>query len=269
MGAVRKGSDTHVYVFGGGTYDSSMTLRSAPDKFWDYDVSTGQWHDLSYLGGPSPRSGALMIARQDDLFLFGGIANLSDSGYITHNDLWKFDTERMVWSLLSNNTGPKKKRIAMGGTIGLEDDKKLLVYGGERFVPLSWEFPIDRETWTWDIAKGAWTRNVDGPARNKGVFGTNTGGALMFGGDEEGGVVGCGAPFYQNPTNDLFYYDAQQGTWTKIVEATNTPEPVKRTAGVWAAGYLYVFGGFDFVCDSEDDPGQIWNETVYRLKVGE
>ena len=49
MRAVRKDSDTHVYVFGGGTYDGAMTLTSARDKFWDYDVSTGQWHDLSYL----------------------------------------------------------------------------------------------------------------------------------------------------------------------------------------------------------------------------
>ena len=272
IGAVRNGSHAHLYVFGGSTHDRSMTVTTAQDKFWRYDASTDQWHDLSALGGPSPRSGAVMVVWEDDLFVFGGVSKARDGSvvpYTTHGDLWRFDTEDLVWSRLSENTGPKNKRMAMGGRVGRDGDAKLLIYGGEPIDPSRPVFPIDQETWTWEIAKGGWTRRVDGPARNMASIGVNSGGALVFGGEKEGGVTRCGAPFDQNVTNNLLQYDIERDAWSEITDIANIPAPVKRAAGVWTSGYFYVFGGFNFVCESEKDPGQIWNEKVYRIEFRE
>jgi len=213
-----------------------------------------------------------MIVWQDDLFVFGGVSRSKDGSvvpYATHDDLWRFDTQDMAWSMLSDHMGPKNKRMARGGVVEADGHKRLLIYGGEPINPSRSVFPLDQETWAWNIAEGDWTRGADGPARNMASIGVNADGALVFGGDKEGGVSLCGAPFDQNVTNDLFLYDVEEDAWTEIAGIANIPPPVKRTAGVWTAGYFYVFGGFNFVCRSEEDPGQIWNEKVYRIKFSE
>jgi hypothetical protein len=153
--------------------------------------------------------------------------------------------------------------------VGRGGEQKLLIYGGEPLDPSRSVFPVDQETWAWDVVDGGWTRAADGPARNMASIGVNAGGAVLFGGDKEGGVTRCGAPYDQNVTNDLFLYDVEGDAWTEIAGITNVPAPAKRTAGAWAAGYFYVFGGFNFVCQSDQDPGQIWNEKVYRIKFSE
>jgi len=272
IGVVGQGADAMVYVFGGGVHDRALTLTTARDKFWRYDPRSGQWQDLSDLGGPSPRSGAVMVVWQDHLFVFGGVVEGQDPAgpkYLTRNDLWDFHTRAMAWSLLSDGAGPKHKRMAMGGRVGSDGDGQLLIYGGEPLDGARLVFPIDTETWTWAIARGGWARKADGPVRNMALIGTNTGGALVFGGDKEGGSSGCGAPYDQDVVNDLFYYDLERDAWDRMAGIANVPAPTKRAAGVWTAGHFYVFGGFDFVCDSDADPGQIWNETVYRIRFEE
>jgi len=226
IGAIRNGAQAQLYVFGGSKHDRSLAVTTAQDTFWRYDASTDQWSDLSALGGPSPRSGAVMIVWQDDLFVFGGVSRSKDGSvvpYATHDDLWRFDTQDMAWSMLSDHMGPKNKRMALGGVVEADGHKRLLIYGGEPINPSRSVFPLDQETWAWNIAEGDWTRGADGPARNMASIGVNADGVLVFGGDKEGGVSRCGAPFDQNVTNDLFLYDVEEDAWTEIAGIANIP----------------------------------------------
>lgn len=55
--------------------------------------------------------------------------------------------------------------------------------------------------------------------------------------------------------------------WLQI-EAENTPDPVKRSAGMVLDGEFYTLGGFDFVC-VDGEGGQIWNTKVHRLEFND
>lgn len=264
LAAVKRGSGDKVYLFGGGQYDD-FSLSPATDKFWVYDESANTWTDLSALGGPSPRSGAGMVADGTDLYVFGGVA---PAGFLlgTFNDLWRFNTVTGVWTLLSNETGPAPRRMAMVTVI----DNRLLVYGGERieisfFPDFSIEFPIDQSTWTWNLKQGGWTQLADGPARNYSAFDSKGGVAILFGGEAASGVDCDAAPFAQNPTNHTFAFRPALG-WFQL-DLDNPPPPAKRNSGIVLGGRFYTFGGFDFVCDFGGFSGQVWNESVHRFSV--
>jgi len=264
LGALKHRGRQHVLVFGGGVFDEFGQLTESTDKFLSYCVEDNEWTDLSTLGGPSPRSGATMMIHKKNVYIFGGIESRPfPEFYHTVNDLWKFDFKRGVWDCLWEGDefdGPRPKHVAYGTSM---KNGQLFIYGGERFVPAEFSFPIDQETWAWDIKDEEWRRLQDGPERNYGSFGGSRTAAIMFGGDAPGGDPNCTAPFPQNPSNDLYVYEPEIG-WFQV-EAENTPDPVKRSAGTVMDGYFYSLGGFEWVCN--DDVGlQIWNLKVYRLE---
>jgi hypothetical protein len=87
----------------------------------------------------------------------------------------------------------------------------------------------------------------------------------LHGGDLPGGEAGCGAPFDQNPTADLWSFDLVAHTWRQHLPA-GTPARLKRHAAAVAGGQLYITSGWDFQCDGGVGPGQIWNQETYVFR---
>jgi len=259
LAVVDNGGHEDVYLFGGGTFPFDLPFPNS-DKFWKYDSAADTWTDLSALGGPPARMGATLVAHDDSLYVFGGIAFDPVYFFNLFNDLWRFHIPSQTWTKLSEGAGPAPRHVAMGATI---KDEKLFIYGGERiefdFSTFQITFPIDTTAWAWDLDNGGWTQLADGPERNYSAFGDGGDNFILFGGDSPGGEVCTGAPYAQNPTNDAFTYDPVSG-WMPVT-AGSLPPKSKRCSGFVLGHKFYTLGGFDFTCDD----GQIFISTVHRI----
>ena len=108
-------------------------------------------------------------------------------------------------------------------------------------------------------------RNID-PARNYGATAVLGGALLLAGGDMPGGSSGCGSPFEQNPTRELWRFDLHRRAWQQLAPGGDVLPRLKRVAGAQVGGQMYVFSGFDFVCENGVG-GQVWNTDVYRYTL--
>jgi hypothetical protein len=69
-----------------------------------------------------------------------------------------------------------------------------------------------------------------------------------------------------NPTEELWRFDLHDRVWEQQFPGGDPLVRLKRTNSARVAGAMYVFGGFDFVCEDAVTPRQIFNVDVYRFK---
>jgi N-acetylneuraminic acid mutarotase len=251
--------DAKFYVFGGSTYNDQGGDFVAFDDLWS--LSGRSWTKLA--SGPAGRSGATMWAAGGRLYLFGGIG----ADFVTRNDLWAYDVATNKWQeLLPNGTAgnPPSRHVAQAAPVVAHN--QLTFYGGEGDPAQG--FPVLADTWQYDIALKQWknvtpaTGNLN-PARNYAAAGVLGGGLYLQGGDIPGGDAGCGAPFPQNPTDELWRFDLTSKTWKRLKPAGEPLPRIKRHAAGVVGGRLYLVGGWDFDCAGGSGPGQVWNKKTY------
>jgi len=254
-----------IFMFGGSTFDIPGTQFHPFDDLWAYSAATNRWSRLTSVGAaPSARSGSTMWAVGDRLYLFGGI----DATFTTLAELWSYDLRRSTWTLLTPaGMAPPGRHVAQAGTVARFG--QLTLYGGEAVDP-QFGFVTLADTWQYDLVLNRWRevtpgqQNID-PPRNYGAA-TVLGRALyLYGGDVSGGTGGCGAPFPQNPTAELWRFDLIGHTWQQLSPRGDPLVQLKRHAAAAVDGRMYVVSGWDFRCDGGAGPGQIWNLDVYSL----
>jgi hypothetical protein len=264
----------YLVVFGGTVFTKTFQNLPRLDTTWLYDMTTGAWQDLTPLtgDGPGPRNGSVGVADGGRLYVFGGI----DAALQTYNDVWMFDLATKDWTLLAPNDpnqGPHTRHAATGALVEGPGGARLIVYGGEYVDTAALSFAIPDDTWEFMIADRAWhnltpATNIS-PTRNYAVGVANASGDtfVLQGGDVVGGVSGCGALFFERTTNEVWAYDRATNRWERRdITGTTIPPGAKRHGGVQVGAYLYVMGGWDFVCDEQGNgPGQVFNTDVYRL----
>lgn len=253
-------------VFGGASYGPMFVGFVAYDDLWAYDVGERRWSELiAENEGPSGRSrpNAWMVG--DRLFVFGGVT----ATFETLDDLWSYDLTTNTWTELvpsGSDGSPQARHEALAGTIGY--DGKLTIYGGELVDLLGGGFEMANDTWQYDLSTAAWTEvtpaegNID-PPRNYGSAAVIDGFLYMHGGDTPGGTSGCGAPFAQNPSEELWRFDLVRHTWSQVHPHGDALVPLKRTNAATVGPRMYIFSGFDFRCEDETDEGQVWNLDVF------
>lgn len=98
-----------LYIFGGFSRDTYNDLKV-------FDFFTSKWIEVETSAMrviPEPRVSHTMVTYHNSLLLFGGggayIQNLHMMP--SFNDIWMFDTERMLWSKLEGSGIPPKKRM--------------------------------------------------------------------------------------------------------------------------------------------------------------
>ncbi|WP_437597784.1 hypothetical protein WMF28_34345 [Sorangium sp. So ce590] len=84
----------------------------------------------------------------------------------------------------------------------------------------------------------------------------------LQGGD---GSSGCGAPFEQNPIEELWRYSPNNRKWTQLSPGGDPLVKLKRHVAAEVNGTMYVFSGWGFACDGDVGPGQLWNRDVYSF----
>jgi N-acetylneuraminic acid mutarotase len=251
-------------VFGGATFGPLFVGFEAHDDLWAYDVDANEWREIVAANpGPSGRSRPNAWIDGDRLYIFGGIT----ATFTTLNDLWLYDFATNSWSELIPNGdpgAPPPRHEGMAGTRPVSG--ALTVYGGEHFDPLR-GFLTLADTWQHDLATATWTDVTPPPAqdiqppRNYAAAAVIGQFLYVIGGDLPGGTSGCGAPFPQNPTNEIWKFHLNQHVWSQVIPAGDPVPRLKRTNAAVANGVVYVLSGWDFVCP----PGQIWNLEVHTF----
>lgn len=252
-------------VFGGAFFGPFFSDFSAYGDLWAYDVDDNAWTELhASNAGPSPRSRPSAWVVGDKLYVFGGVTSF----FQVLNDLWVYDLGSNAWTELipsgAAGSPPPRHEAAAGRRGG-----RLVIYGGES-IDEQFQFTVLGDTWEFALSSGAWTDvtpepddNI-APPRNYGTAVTIGRNMYLQGGDRPGGVD-CG-PFPQHPTEQLWRFDLRDRVWEQQFPGDDALVPLKRTNSARVAGAMYVFAGYDFVCQDGVTPNQIWNHDVYRFK---
>lgn len=255
-----------MFLFGGANYDPTFSNFIAYDDLWVYSVAKNTWKQLHPVNqGPVGRSRPNLWLVGNRLYLFGGIT----ASFKTLNDLWVYELRTNAWTQVIPNGekgAPPPRHEAQAGTkprLG-----KLTLYGGEtidakgNFQTLSdtWEFELNTNTWTQVTPIDAF--NI-APPRNYGAAAVIGKALYLQGGDLPGGELGCGSPFAQNPTEELWRFDLVKHAWTQVKPDGDPPTRLKRTNSAKVGNQMYIFAGYDFQCSGGTGVGQIWNLDVY------
>jgi N-acetylneuraminic acid mutarotase len=254
-------ADGRFYVFGGSTYNDQGGDYTAFDDLWS--LSGRVWTKLA--AGPAARSGAAMWSTERKLYVFGGIG----ANFETRNDLWSYDIATDKWEELQPNGAvgnPPPRHVAQTGSVGVGN--QLTLYGGEGDPAQG--FPVLTDTWQYDVAQNSWLNVTPAigditPPRNYGAASVIGGGLYLQGGDIPGGSAGCGAPFPQNPTNEVWRFDLAGKSWQQLKPEGEPVPRLKRHAAGVVGSRIYVVSGWDFQCANGTGPGQVWNKNTYVL----
>lgn len=251
-------------VFGGALYPADFSSFTAYDDLWAYDVVRNRWTQQRALNaGPSGRSRPTVWQVGDCLYVFGGI----DATFQPLNDLWVYQIGERRWTLLAPHGAagsPPPRHEAMAGSRPVLG--RLTLYGGETLTAEG--FATLGDTWQFDLATRTWTDVTPPPAHNiappRNYAAADWIGLrlVLQGGDVPGGSAGCGSPFPQNPTDELWQFDALTRAWSRLQPGGDPLPRLKRSVGVTVGPRLFVFAGFDFQCDGQAG-GQLWNEAVH------
>lgn len=268
-GAAGHSERNQLYVFGGTRYSADFSRFATFGDLWVYDVSTDRWDEVDPdTPGPAARSGPAVWIHRDQLYVFGGVTE----SFAMLNDLWVYDIRSNRWTeLVADGAAgaPSGRHVAMTGQQAVAN--RLVVYGGEGFDPMS-GFTIPNDTWAFDLAQGTWTEATPAvgniaPERNYGAAAVVGANLYLHGGDVPGGSGGCGAPFPQNTTDEIWRFNVGSQTWTPLSPDGPVPH-LKRHAAAVVAETMYVFAGYDFVCAAGRGPGQVWSTEVYAYEPG-
>lgn len=234
----------NLFVFGG--TDGSRPLND----LYILDTSSNTWIFPSVRGdGPEPREGhsAALIGKR--LFIFGGCGK-SDNSEIYYDDLYILNTETFVWKRVVPSGTPPSKRNSHTCSSW---KNKIIIIGGEDSCDyyLSDVHVLDADTLVW--CKLNTTGQLLPP---RGGHTTVSFGKYLF-------VFG-GFSDEQNLYDDVYMFDIESGTWTKIIAVGEGPSGRFSMAGdtldPHMGGVLVFIGGCNKNLEALDD--------IYYLHTG-
>ncbi|MBA3660614.1 MAG: hypothetical protein H0W64_02705 [Gammaproteobacteria bacterium] len=269
IAAVGDKDTNRLFVFGGFHYGIGFKDIATFNDLWAYLPHENVWTLLPPgQHAPCERGGVSMWLDGSMLYVFGGVQSNTEM----LNDMWAYDLKNNQWTELIPN---KQLGSPPGRYTAYNDVKawrgKLIMYGGEGDGKKA--FGIMDDTWEYDIQSNKWTNITSAthnmiPARNQGAAALIGDFFFAQGGDvddEERANLGCGAPFPQSPDHEFWQLDLVKNQWSKL-QTTGEPLPrIKRTRGVAVKDKMYVFLGYDFQCENDIGPGQIWNHDVFSF----
>jgi hypothetical protein len=255
-----------ICVFGGGRFDNVGNLEIVTDKFFTYNIETDTWTDRSSLGGPVSRLGSLGVGYENSFYVHAGL----DASFNVYDDLWVFNIDTLTWSQITpSNAVRPDATIAPVGDILLKsgNQKRLVVTSGTLLTEAG--FGFTNKTMGFDFNTNVWIDLTPVPSKNYSPVRTFTAATasrdreelLMYGGDQIGGVAGCGNFAFDNPSNDTWIFNVGSEKWKEVSFSANQhPSKLKRHGAVQVDKYYFVLGGYDFVCPG---PGQVHNHDVH------
>lgn len=257
-------SEDYVVVCGGSSGSGYTSINNKEDVCYLFDLSSGLWTEITAPGfGPGPRTGPTVFIKGDNIYVFGGISTY----FQPLDDFWKYNIKSQTWSLINAANGPSARYITSSFLRG----NTLVVYGGESLTP-SFEFALLDDTYYFDLNLETWSQSSSSeyPAQNYNAYSNAGNNAWIYGGDVPGGIQGCGSPFPQGITSDVWRLKINQDRWEKI--EVEGGKAIKRLGSfifeVRGKEYFYRIGGFEFDCDiNGNGQGQIYVQDYQRFSI--
>jgi hypothetical protein len=208
--------------------------------FWQLDLKTFAWEDLTSMMKPlpSPRSGHRMALWKHFIAMFGGFYDAgAETKYL--DDLWLFDTREYKWTKVDWLNDPNTKPSPRSGFQFVSLESGVILYGGYNQIKVKggiyegqvlsdmWHLKID----PLDIKKTRWEKRkisstaaaplprsgpCSAPAKNGKSF-------YLFGGVQDENL----SEELLNGTclNDFWEYNAEKGQWRQHQIPKNEPIP--------------------------------------------
>jgi hypothetical protein len=235
-----------------------------------WQLTNGQWNQLSPGTSPPPRSGAAMVydAAHNNIVLFGGTTGSSDLG-----DTWIWNGS--TWTLITPPTSPPGRRFDSQGMAYDPNMQAVVMFGGIDYTSTIFY----NDTWVWNGTTWTQMSPVSAPSARRTVLATDpSGNVMLFGGTGASGALADtwlwdGTNWNQqspatspaardlhnmafNPNvgavvlfagggglNDVWSWDGT--TWTQVTPAAAAPQ--RYAFGMdydGAANAIFVFGGY-------------------------
>lgn len=239
--------DQHIFVAGGLSEDpNGIVLR---DGFYRLSASQQQWQSLPVL--PEPRHHAMLVARPDAVWMFGGFVEGQDGQWINTNNVLRFDRQTNRWQ--QKNPLP----VALSETVSVVLNDKIHLIGGRS--------PAGEANGRWHDHKDTDWHGVFEP--KAGVWKTaaplptprNSACAVAYAGKIH--VIG-GRQVDKGNLDTHEQFDPSSGKWTTL-----KPLP-QAQAGLACVAYrhnIYVFGGEHFVGEGGVF-SEVWEYDIERQR---
>jgi hypothetical protein len=254
-----------ICVFGGGQFDNVGNIIFVEDSFYTFEIESSTWIDRTSLGGPNTRLGPLGVADGGKFYVHAGL----DINFEGHDDFWSFDINTLTWTLItpSSSTRPVPTIAPVGDILETNMFKMLVVISG---TPTT-DFGFNNQTMAFNFATNVWT-DITNPLHTYSPIRTFTAATasehrkqlLMYGGDQIGGIHGCGNFAFDNPSNDVWEFDIRSQKWKELsISSVERPPKLKRHGAVQVDQHFFVMGGYDFICPNGVGPGEVLNMKVH------
>ncbi len=186
---------------------SGQGTEGLANDIWSFDFDNGTWQELSSNsdggGQPSKRYGtvAALDVNTNQLIVFAGFASVGSR----QDDTWAFDLDDNSWTDLQPSPHPVQRCLHRSSLI--DDQGKMIMYGGQSGGPLE-------DIWSFDFNAGTWTEltpNSSPPGRlwsSVNYIGEDR--LIVFGGN------GAGQGSSSGVLDDLWEFSLSDNSWTQL-----------------------------------------------------
>ena len=247
-----------MFLFGGEFGTSKETKFFHYKDFWQLDLKTYAWEDLTSIVKPlpSPRSGHRMALWKHLIVMFGGFYDAgAETKYL--DDLWLFDTREYMWTKVDwlNDVNAKPSPRSGFQLISLESG--VILYGGYNQVKVKggiyegqvlsdmWHLkidPVDLKKTRWEKRKISNTAAAPLPRSGPcSVAAKNGKSFFLFGGVQDENL----SEELLNGTclNDLWEYNSEKGQWRQLQIPKNDPVPRYNASMALVGSTALIMGG--------------------------
>jgi len=188
-----------------------------------------------------------MSAHHDDIYLFGGLfENYSlpatdPNSVIFYDNLFRFDTSRDKWTLLTSGEGPSPRAFQLAAVDPIYD--RLLIYGGVMYSSDFSVIKVFSDFWQFSFHSGRWSlvnpvSTANPGKRASGGMAYHNGVVYLFGGITDESFT---------PSNDLWAFNIQTNSWKQLIPNGVPGSPPKRNSFIFLASpkenKLFLYGG--------------------------
>jgi len=151
-------------LFGGESYSSQYGYRYF-NETWVYDAGTDRWSQRSPSDAPSPRIGHSMSFDPSSglVVLFGGeYYDPVREIYGSSDETWTYNATTDSWTNRSGPNGPSARLHHATALDGRSGEMILFGgWGGREWTGTGYSYlPRLADTWSYDVASGAWTNRT-------------------------------------------------------------------------------------------------------------
>ena len=192
-------SERMIFFGGIGLHNSGLY-----DDTWAYDTSNNTWTQMNPAASPSKREAGAMAYHPtlDRVVMFGG-----NSDYGLDDETWLYDYNSDSWEMIDPPQSPSRR--AYSAMVYVPSIERIVLFGGSH--------PIESatsDTWLFDHEGMTWVELHPDPAPSKRAFH-----AMVYDASVDKIVLFGGGPDWYHYTNETWFYDPHENTWTDMTPA--------------------------------------------------